>query len=202
MLNAKQRIQFLGYIKGKLSEKSMDHSMSDQWLRQMQQEVLQVMYTYLSRRGISASGMFVDEVSISLNQKASLSSVNMIKWINNCLDQIYAYEEEARRSSGAVDKIHRYIDEHFREDISRQEIADAMGMVPEYLSRMYKKQTGRSLVDAINIRRIDEAKILLEDPEVSVSEVALAVGCDNFTYFSTLFKKYTGASPNQYRKRL
>ena len=201
-LSGHDRIGFLEKIKEKLNEKALDHSMNDQWLNLLQQEILQAMYSYLSRRGIAASGMFIDEVSVSLHQKATLSAVNMIRWINNSLDQIYAYEEEAKRSGSSIDKIHQYIDEHYQEDISRQDIADALGMVPEYLSRMYKKQTGQSLVDAINLRRIREAKILLQDPAITVSEAAEKAGYDNFTYFSTLFKKYTGMSPNQFRKQL
>lgn len=73
-------------------------------------------------------------------------------------------------------------------------------MTPEHVSRMYKKQTGVSLTDYINMYRIEKAKALLEETESSVSEIAVKVGYDNFTYFSTLFKKYVGITPNQYRK--
>jgi len=68
------------------------------------------------------------------------------------------------------------------------------------LSKMYKKQTGISLKDYISEYRIEQAKILLRKSELLVSDVAEEVGFDNFTYFSTLFKKYTGMTPNQYRK--
>ena len=64
----------------------------------------------------------------------------------------------------------------------------------------YKKLTGRTIKDTITEYRIDEAKRMLERGE-RVSDVAETVGFDNFTYFSTIFKKYTGVSPNQYCKK-
>ena len=70
----------------------------------------------------------------------------------------------------------------------------------EYLSKTYKKQMGVNLKDTIAECRIEEAKRLLERGE-RVSDVAEEVGFDNFTYFSTMFKKYTGITPNQYRKK-
>ena len=60
--------------------------------------------------------------------------------------------------------------------------------------------TGKTIKDTITEYRIDEAKRMLERGE-RVSDVAETVGFDNFTYFSTMFKKYTGVSPNQYRKK-
>ena len=86
------------------------------------------------------------------------------------------------------------------ENIGRTEIAEQFYLAPEYLSKTYKKLTGRTIKDTITEYRIDEAKRMLERGE-RVSDVAETVGFDNFTYFSTIFKKYTGVSPNQYCKK-
>ena len=91
--------------------------------------------------------------------------------------------------------------EHYRENIGRNEISAEFYLAPEYLAKMYKRQTGISLKDYINEYRIKQAKLLLEKEEMQISDVAETVGFDNFTYFSTLFKKYTGMSPNSYRKK-
>ena len=87
------------------------------------------------------------------------------------------------------------------ENISRNEVAEEFCMTPEYLSKMYKKKTGMRIQDYINENRISQAKRLLENPDMSVSDVAVAVGMDNFSYFSTLFRKYTGMTPVEYRKQ-
>jgi len=54
--------------------------------------------------------------------------------------------------------------------------------------------------DALNEYRIEEAKKLLLGSDEAISNIATEVGFDNFTYFSTLFKKYTGSTPSQFRK--
>ena len=103
-------------------------------------------------------------------------------------------------TDSVVEKVNRYIREHFKEDIGKEEIAAELFLAPEYLSKMYKKNTGRGIKDYIGEYRINEAKILLE-MGMHVSDAAERVGFENFTYFSTMFKKYTGVSPNQYRKK-
>ncbi len=66
---------------------------------------------------------------------------------------------------------------------------------------MYKKKTGKNIKDYINEYRLEQAKELLNDSRVRVSDVAAEVGYSNFSYFSTLFKKYTGLTPNEYRQK-
>ena len=66
---------------------------------------------------------------------------------------------------------------------------------------MYKKKTGVSLKDYINDYRIQQAKLLLKQSDKQVGEVAADVGFSNLSYFSTLFKKSTGLTPVEYRRR-
>ena len=98
------------------------------------------------------------------------------------------------------EQVNRYIMEHYRENIGRSEVAQQFHLSPEYLSKVYKQETGKRLKDFIMECRIEEAKRRMDQGE-RVSEAAEAAGFDNFTYFSTVFKKYTGISPNQYRRR-
>lgn len=81
-------------------------------------------------------------------------------------------------------------------------IAEEFYVSPEYLGKVYKRETGKSLKDSISEYRIQKAKELLLTPNVRIGEVAMQVGFDSFTYFSTMFKKYTGVTPNEYRKNL
>ena len=63
---------------------------------------------------------------------------------------------------------------------------------------MFKKETGISLKQYITDFRIDKAKELLSRADARISDVATEVGFDNFSYFSTVFKKTTGLTPNEY----
>lgn len=201
MLNEKKKMDFLSYLKRRLGEKTQEKTLTETLLQQAKQEVLQVVYAYLAARGIQASGLFVDETCNSLTQKASQSVIDMMRWSNYLLERTFSYENEVQKSYTIVDKMNQYIREHYRENIGRNEIAAQFYLTPEYLGKMYKKQTGISLKEYITDYRIEQAKILLKKGEVQVSDVAEAVGFENFTYFSTIFKKSTGMTPNQYRKQ-
>lgn len=199
-LNQKKKMDFMSYLKQRLNDKVYEKKLNEQMLVQAKQEVLQLIYTYLAKRDIQASGLFVDEVSTTLTQKASQSIINMLRWANYMVERTFEYEEEVQKGHSIIDKINQYIKEHYMEEISRNEIAAEFFLAPEYLSKMYKKQTGQTLRDYISEYRIEQAKLMLKKGDMMVSDVAEAVGFDNFTYFSTTFKKYTGMTPNQYRK--
>ena len=74
-----------------------------------------------------------------------------------------------------------------------------MYLAPEYMARVFKKETGVSLKQYLSDYRIARARELLADPNESVSDAAGRVGFDNFSYFSTVFRKTVGMSPNEYR---
>lgn len=92
-----------------------------------------------------------------------------------------------------------YIRRNIDKDLSRAEIADAIYLNPEYLSRLFKKETGASLNDYIVTEKMRAAQSLLSDTNIPVSLIATKVGYSNFSYFSQVFKKYTGMSPVEYR---
>lgn len=95
----------------------------------------------------------------------------------------------------AMDYIRRNIDK----DLSRADIAEAIYLNPEYLSRLFKRETGASLNDYIVTEKMRAAQSLLGDTNIPVSIIASKVGYSNFSYFSQVFKKYTGLSPVEYR---
>lgn len=199
-LSRGQKIEFLSYMKGRLNARAFERTLNEYVLNRGKEEVLQAVYTYLGKKGIQASGLLENESLEALYQKASQSVIDMIRWTNFLLESTFEYEEAMKKQYTLSDEINEYIKEHFRENIGRNEIANKVHLAPEYVSKIYKKQTGRNLKDTITEYRIEEAKLLLERGE-RVSDVAERVGFDNFTYFSTLFKKYTGMPPNQYRKK-
>jgi AraC family transcriptional regulator, transcriptional activator of pobA len=79
-------------------------------------------------------------------------------------------------------------------------MASQLNLSPRYLSDLLKQETGKTAMDLIHIYLISEAKNLLTVHDQNVSEVAYALGFENLPYFSRLFKKEVGVSPNQYRK--
>ena len=96
----------------------------------------------------------------------------------------------------AMDYIRRNIDK----DLSRADIAEAIYLNPEYLSRLFKKEMGIGLNDYLVQERMKIAQSLLKNTSFSISIVASKVGYINFSHFAKAFKKAFGMSPSEYRK--
>lgn len=93
-----------------------------------------------------------------------------------------------------------YLSIHFDQEIKIHEIAAAVGVSAAYLQRLFKKQTGKTLVEKINALRIEKAKLLLETSRLPVTDIAFSVGFNNRQHFTYIFYKLTGSSPAVYRK--
>jgi AraC-like DNA-binding protein len=81
-------------------------------------------------------------------------------------------------------------------------IASQLNLSSRYLSDLLKQETGKTAIELIHIYLINEAKNLLKSEDQNVSETAYMLGFENLPYFSRLFKKETGLSPNQFKKQL
>jgi len=94
-----------------------------------------------------------------------------------------------------------FIEQNYhRHDLSVKQVADHIKIDRTYLYRLFKEETGLSIIDYINSRRISRAETLLINKEFSVKDVAEAVGFSDQMYFSRVFKKFKGMSPTAFRK--
>lgn len=93
----------------------------------------------------------------------------------------------------------RYIKENYQTQLTLEKVAGQMMLNPTYFSTLFKQATGSSFKDYLNYIRIEESKKLLTNTGDSILDIALAVGFENQSYFTKVFKKYTGMTPKQYR---
>lgn len=107
-------------------------------------------------------------------------------------------EQMSRRFSPSVHRAIDYIAQNLDGALSIAEIAQAAFVSPSHLSFRFRQETGESIRQYVIAMRIERAKRLLHVGEQSVSEVASAVGIADEVYFSRLFKKLTGATPNKF----
>lgn len=110
-------------------------------------------------------------------------------------------------SGTTVTKFHELVSEYFGNRLSLQSglptvasFAQQMKMSPRYLSDLLKQETGRTAMELIHDFLITEAKNLLLGSDCNISEVAYELGFEDPAYFTRLFKKETGISPNQFKK--
>lgn len=105
-----------------------------------------------------------------------------------------------KTKQSAVDAAVTYIEAHYRQMLSLESVAEAVGVSAPYLSSLFSKERKWSFVDCVNITRIEAAKQLLDAGVIGNYEIAAAVGFSSEKYFSRVFKKYTGFTVQEYRK--
>lgn len=109
--------------------------------------------------------------------------------------------EENSGSAGSflVRKAQSYIEENCEQHLTLQEVADHCFISQWYLSKLLKTQLKKGFYELLNELRVEKAKKLLENPALSVSEIAERVGYSDTPHFSRVFKKLTGKSPGEWR---
>lgn len=101
-----------------------------------------------------------------------------------------------------VKKTVEYINKHFNENITLNDMAEQNKISPYYLSRIFTKETGKNFVEYLNTIRIEKAKSLLLEDKYKYYEIAEMVGISDSHYFSKIFKKYTGFTPSQFKNNI
>lgn len=96
--------------------------------------------------------------------------------------------------------IENYLNIHFRENITLDDLADLTFLNKYYLSHIFKEHSGLSPIDYILHKRVEEAKKLLSNTDLNISQIASILGFGTASYFSQYFKKETTFSPSEYRK--
>lgn len=109
-------------------------------------------------------------------------------------------DDESTINSLIVRKAINYIKEYYSDKISLEEIANGMNITPEYLSRLFTKELGKSFSDYLKEFKIEKAKELLANKKMKIYEIAEKVGYSDSKYFCKVFKEYTGMSPKEYMK--
>lgn len=109
-------------------------------------------------------------------------------------------EEKALQEARPITEAKKYIQEHYQEALRLEEVSSAIGFNATYFSTLFKKETGQNFMDYLTELRINKAKELLCEADISVSDAAEMVGYRDLKYFSRLFKKTTGISPSDYKK--
>ena len=96
--------------------------------------------------------------------------------------------------------VRRYIDLHFKEPLTLEQLAEEGHMNKFYLSHAFKKEYGLSPINYMITRRIDESKYLLAETDLSMSQIAQLLGFSSPSYFSQVFHRTQDISPKEYRQ--
>jgi len=105
------------------------------------------------------------------------------------------------RNSSRMEQVCAFINEHYTEEITRDDLAAVLNLNPDTFSRLFNQHTGTSLNDYVSRLRIEEAKKRLTGTDDPVTRISLDAGFDSIRTFNRAFKKLTGISPVEYRER-
>jgi len=117
-------------------------------------------------------------------------------------ESLPAPEEDGHAGSFLVNQATKYMEKHFNQKLSLQEVADNCFVSQWHLSKLINKHTGGSFYDLLNTIRIEKAKELLKDPHLRIGQIVEIVGYSDSAHFARIFKKSTGLSANEYRNQL
>lgn len=101
-----------------------------------------------------------------------------------------------------VNRATAYIEEHYAQKLTLQEVADKCYVSQWHLSKLINKYTGNTFYELLNNVRIEKAKALLNDPKLKIGDIVDMVGYSDAAHFSRVFKRIVGVSANEYRNSM
>lgn len=113
----------------------------------------------------------------------------------------FSDESAPSQSSRDCDLVRRYIDNHFKENITLEQLAGLAHMNKYYLAHTFKKEFGTSPINYLISRRIDESRFLLRETNYSLSTITETLGFSSLSYFSQRFRQAEGINPGKYRRQ-
>ncbi|MFA9377070.1 MAG: AraC family transcriptional regulator [Lachnotalea sp.] len=139
------------------------------------------------------------------NVYSIIAEFDTLEEIEEYLSQLYQTIVEHSAEGNEInetrywEQIIKYINEHYKEDIVFEDLSEKIGISYSYLRKLVKEETGKSLMDNVNILRIEEVKKLLLHSNLNISQIAIEVGYRNVQSINRFFKKYEGISPSDYK---
>ncbi|MGI6050213.1 MAG: response regulator [Acetivibrionales bacterium] len=138
-----------------------------------------------------------------LNTILQLKSNNELKkWFldktSEIITNIMAHKQI--ESNEVIVKAKEYIANNYNKDISLDSVATYVDKSPYYFSKLFKDETGENFIDYLTNIRIEKAKEMLSNKELSIKEICINVGYSDPNYFSRTFKKCIGITPSEYRE--
>lgn len=131
----------------------------------------------------------------SIDELVEVVEVMVIKYTNSVLQLSNINHVSVIKNAS------KYVHMHLSEPIRLNDVANFVNLSPNYFSSLFKREMNISFADYVNQTRIKESQYLLETTNYSILDIAISVGYNNQNYFTTIFRKFTGITPKQYRMR-
>lgn len=133
-------------------------------------------------------------------------SSDILKKVKEAADELFGIEKPEgqillENQNNIVKAAEEYIRENYYENLTLAGVADKVGITPGYLSTLFSQKLNKKFVDYLNELRVEHACTYLMQNYLKTYEIAYKVGFRDEKYFSKVFKKITGQSPSEYRRK-
>jgi len=141
---------------------------------------------------------FLREMNELITDKGIMNAVYVKQFL---ISKFKGYNTDYRKDfNDYVQKVKAYIAEHYATNFSMDDLAEHVGVTRQYISQLFKKQYNTTLIDYVTQYRVEQAKQLLANTSMKVSEVGSKAGFNSKSYFTKVFKLNTGITPSEYRE--
>jgi two-component system response regulator YesN len=165
---------------------------------------LQLVYT-LQRKliewDISAGSIL--EIAALDEQIKKRKTINQLEmWLLQYINEFAQGIEKnmQQRNVSIVQKAILFMESHYSQDISLQDVAEAVYLTPNYFANLFKERTAETVLNFLADIRINKAKQLLKQSDLKLSDISGQVGYTDAKYFGQVFRKRVGVTPLEYRK--
>lgn len=166
--------------------------------------VKQVKYPKFSHTLSTAKEFGFDSEKLDLSQARYYFRMTAVMRLEKSMVQlIYGLKKEHQyQNPRIVNQVKQYLDEHYADKITLDELAKQIPISRSYLTILFKQDTGKTVWEYLMDVRMRTAKLLLLDHNLKIYELANRIGYENSEHFSKLFKEYYGVTPKEYRRAL
>lgn len=161
--------------------------------------MVRMVKSFIGQNGLSFYQLYDREQYEAECRKAVTSVQRMEGFVEYLVMKLDGSTEIGSKKKQLVELLKRYISEHISEELTRKKLAQSIHFSEDYVARLFKTETGKSISTYVMEQRMELAKRYIAESSMSISDVAMMVGYSNFSYFSKTFKDYTGKTPNEYR---
>lgn len=144
---------------------------------------------------LKISNSFLQEINSTRNQEDLC--LKLQKTVEFFIESMFTHPNI--QNSENMKQAILYITQNYNRPLTLEETARQVHLNPTYFSTLFKKSCGSSFKEYLNYIRIEESKNLLTNTNYSIIDIAVAVGFEDQSYFTKVFKKFTGLTPRQYR---